>query len=191
MVGVLDVKRKSLAKDIYFLQNAKGSGLAPFDCWLCLRGIKTMALRIEKQQTKGGGSVLSFQTGSLALSKHIIENTRLFSITVSFGSVKALISLPCFMSHASIPSEIRKSRGLTEDLIFLSVGIEDAKGLIVDLNQAIKSASVISKEGRIIMETSYQLQRLQRGMEVFIQSSKCLDDMGLKGTVHQSCEQSS
>lgn len=178
MAGVLAVKRKSLAKDIYFLQNAEGSGLAPFDCWLCLRGIKTMALRIEKQQenarkiaeflsshpliekvyyaglpshpghnlhflqAKGGGSVLSFQTGSLALSKHIVENTRLFSITVSFGSVKSLISLPCFMSHASIPSEVRKSRGLSEDLIRLSVGIEDAEDLIVDLDQAIKSASV-------------------------------------------------
>lgn len=178
MAGVLAVKGESLAKDIYFLQNAEGSGLAPFDCWLCLRGIKTMALRIEKQQenarkiaeflsshplikkvyyaglpghpghslhflqAKGGGSVLSFQTGSLALSKHIVENTRLFSITVSFGSVKSLISLPCFMSHASIPSEVRKSRGLSEDLIRLSVGIEDAEDLIADLDQAIKSASV-------------------------------------------------
>lgn len=42
----------SLAKEIAFLQNAEGSGLAPFDCWLCLRGIKTMALRVEKQQVK-------------------------------------------------------------------------------------------------------------------------------------------
>lgn len=40
----------SLAKELYFLQNAEGSGLAPFDCWLCLRGIKTMSLRVEKQQ---------------------------------------------------------------------------------------------------------------------------------------------
>lgn len=178
MAGVLAVKGESLAKDIYFLQNAEGSGLAPFDCWLCLRGIKTMALRIEKQQenarkiaeflsthpvikevyyaglpghpghslhfsqAKGGGSVLSFQTGSLALSKHIVENTRLFSITVSFGSVKSLISLPCFMSHASIPSEVRKLRGLSEDLIRLSVGIEDAEDLIADIDQAIKSAFV-------------------------------------------------
>lgn len=153
-----------------------------------------MALRIKKQQEKGGGSVLSFQTGSLALSKHTVENTRLFSITVSFGSVKSLISLPCFMSHASIPSEVRKSRGLSEYLIRLSVGIEDAKDLIVDLDQAIKSASVISKEGRIIMETSYQVTRApdgNGGVYSALKSSKYLDDMGLKGTIHQSCEQSS
>ncbi|KAG8367836.1 hypothetical protein BUALT_Bualt16G0114100 [Buddleja alternifolia] len=175
MAGVLSIKGESLAKDLYFLQNAEGSGLAPFDCWLCLRGIKTMALRVEKQQenaqkiaefllshprvkrvnyagltghpgralhysqAKGAGSVLSFSTGSLALSKHIVETTKYFSITVSFGSVKSLISLPCFMSHASIPAAVRESRGLTEDLVRISVGIEDVDDLIADLGSALRT----------------------------------------------------
>ncbi|GFP92896.1 cystathionine beta-lyase chloroplastic [Phtheirospermum japonicum] len=175
MAGVLAIKGESLAKDLYFLQNAEGSGLAPFDCWLCLRGIKTMALRVEKQQenaqkiaefldshprvkkvnyaglpdhpgrslhysqAKGAGSVLSFLTGSLALSRHIVETTKYFSITVSFGSVKSLISLPCFMSHASIPAAVREARGLTEDLIRISVGIEDVNDLIADLDEALRT----------------------------------------------------
>uniref|UniRef100_A0A803N5F5 Cystathionine beta-lyase, chloroplastic n=1 Tax=Chenopodium quinoa TaxID=63459 RepID=A0A803N5F5_CHEQI len=178
MAGVLAVKRESLAKEVYFLQNSEGSGLAPFDCWVCLRGIKTMALRVEKQQdnaqriaeflsshprvkkvnyaglpdhpgrslhysqAKGAGSVLSFLTGSVALSKHIVETTKYFSITVSFGSVKSLISLPCFMSHASIPAEVREARGLTEDLVRISVGIEDVNDLIADLDHAFKTGPV-------------------------------------------------
>ena len=50
-ICILKISR--LAKELYFLQNSEGSGLAPFDCWICLRGIKTMALRIEKQQVSG------------------------------------------------------------------------------------------------------------------------------------------
>lgn len=178
MAGVLAVKGERLAKELYFLQNAEGSGLAPFDCWICLRGIKTMALRIEKQQdnaqkiaeflssnphvkkvnyaglpshpghslhysqAKGAGSVLSFLTGSLALSKHIVETTKYFGITVSFGSVKSLISMPCFMSHASIPAEVREARGLMEDLIRISVGIEDVNDLIADLDHAIRTGPI-------------------------------------------------
>lgn len=77
MVGVLAVKGERLAKEIYFLQNTEGSGLAPFDCWLYLRGIKTMSLRVEKQQGN---------------AQKIVE------------FLKSLISLPCFMSHASTPA---------------------------------------------------------------------------------------
>ncbi|CAI9095922.1 OLC1v1031960C1 [Oldenlandia corymbosa var. corymbosa] len=173
--GVLAVRGESLARSLYAIQSAEGAGLAPFDCWLCLRGIKTMALRVEKQQenaqkiaeflsnhprvkqvnyaglpthrghdlhfsqAKGAGSVLSFLTGSLALSKHVAETTEFFSITVSFGTVKSLISLPSFMSHSTIPAEVREARGLTEDLVRISVGVEDVNDLIADLDFALMS----------------------------------------------------
>lgn len=55
------------------------------------------------------------------------------------GSVKSLISMPCFMSHASIPAAVREARGLTEDLIRISVGIEDVNDLITDLDNALRT----------------------------------------------------
>ena len=185
MGGVVAVAMESLAKKIAFFQNAEGTGLAPFDCWLFLRGIKTLAIRVERAQqnaidianflqrqtmvkdlyyaglepkqhemlsnkqaakafkihmgqAKGGGSVLSFTTGSAALSRRIIDALRLFKLTVSFGSCNSLCEMPAYLSHASIPSE---ERTLPEDLIRLSIGIEDVNDLIEDLGHAFSLAT--------------------------------------------------
>lgn len=174
--GILSVASEELAKKVYFLQNAEGAGLSPFDCWLCLRGLKTMSLRMERQQANclamalwlekhpavkrvhyagltshpnyalharqaaGGGSLLSFETGNVDLSRALSEHLKLFKVTVSFGSTSSLVSLPCFMSHASIPREVRQARGLPDDLVRLSAGIEDEKDLIEDLEQAMAKA---------------------------------------------------
>jgi hypothetical protein len=161
-----------------FVINAAGNALAPFDCFLLLRGCKTLALRMDRQQTsamvvatyleqlgfvthypglashpgreihfrnaKGAGAVLSFETGSKELSESIIRGTRLWGISVSFGAVNSLISMPCVMSHASIPAEQRKERGLPEDLIRLCVGIEDVNDLLADLECALEDAGAIS-----------------------------------------------
>ncbi|CAI5739594.1 unnamed protein product [Hyaloperonospora brassicae] len=177
MSGIVIAKDPELCRDIYFYQNAEGTGLAPFDCWLLLRGIKTMSLRvlaaqknavkvanflndhpliqavhytnlldehspdrkIHDSQARGCGSVVCFRTGSLAFSQHLLTVTKLFKITVSFGSVNSLISLPGAMSHASIPEEVRKARSFPEDLVRLSIGVEDAEDLIKDLSQALQS----------------------------------------------------
>ncbi|KAG8471038.1 hypothetical protein KFE25_009459 [Diacronema lutheri] len=175
--GILSVRGKELVEQIAFIQNAEGSALGPFDCWLCLRGLKTMALRMERQQRNawrlaeflsrhplvtrvnypglaahpghalhmaqaaGPGSIVSFETGSVDASKAIVEAANLFSVTVSFGSTNSLISLPCFMSHASIPADVRAARGLPDDLVRISAGIEDADDLIADLGAALDAAS--------------------------------------------------
>jgi cystathionine beta-lyase len=175
--GVVAAKDPALAEKIAFLQNAEGSALGPFDSWLLLRGLKTLALRVDREeanarrvaeflrgrppvtrvhwagfedhpgravharQASGAGSVLSFETGSFDVSRKIVESLRLFKIAVSFGSVCSQASLPCRMSHASVPAELRASKApLPEDLVRLSVGIEDPEDLLEDLAQALDGA---------------------------------------------------
>ncbi|XP_038719807.1 cystathionine beta-lyase, chloroplastic-like, partial [Tripterygium wilfordii] len=125
--------------------------LASFDCWLCLRGIKTMALRVEKQQ-EDAQKIAEFLIIHVGEGKHKIDVLKAKASTVAgppvettlamletYSSVKSLISLPCFMSHASIPAAVREARGLTEDLIRISVGIEDVHDLIADLDYALRT----------------------------------------------------
>lgn len=174
MGGVIAVNDPKLEERLFAWVNATGSGLAPFDCWLFLRGIKTLKIRmaqqagnalviaqwLEKQGFKvnypglkshpqyelhhriatGNGAVLSFATGSVALSEQIVSRAKIWGITVSFGSCDSLISMPCRMSHAAIDKKTRQERGLMEDLIRLCVGIEDADDLISDLGEAIQDA---------------------------------------------------
>lgn len=84
-----------------------------------------------KADSVGELAVIHHMTAySIDASRTIVEETKLFKITVSFGSVSSLISLPCYMSHASIPAALRASRGLPDDLIRISTGIEDAKDLL-------------------------------------------------------------
>ena len=159
MAGVLAVNDHALGERLYFTINSSGCGLAPFDCWLLIRGIKTLGVRMEKQQAntqaiaefleakgfkvrypglkshpqydlhwsmaRGAGAVLSFETGNVTVSERIVEAARLWAISVSFGCVNSLISMPCKMSHASIDAKTRKERALPEDLIRLCVGIEE------------------------------------------------------------------
>ncbi|URE20201.1 Cys/Met metabolism PLP-dependent enzyme [Musa troglodytarum] len=134
MAGILAVKGDRL------MHRSLLNSYHPTQSELCRTSWPSWALvALFSGKAKGAGSVLSFLTGSLALSEHIVQSTTYFSVTVSFGSVKSLISLPCFMSHASIPASVREARGLTDDLVRISVGIEDIEDLIADLDYAIRS----------------------------------------------------
>ncbi|MGH9939334.1 MAG: cystathionine beta-lyase [Blastocatellia bacterium] len=175
--GALVVNDYDLHRQIAFQQNAEGAGLSPFDSWLLLRGMKTLSLRVERQnesarkiaeflsrrpavdrvyypgladhpgheihrnQSKGDGAVISFTTGDVDVSRQVVEATRLFDIAVSFGSVGSTISLPCRMSHASIPQALRERLAPPPDLVRISVGIEDVDDLIGDLSQAFALAA--------------------------------------------------
>lgn len=185
MAGVIAVNDAALADKLYFPINATGCGLAPYDCFLLERGVKTLGVRMERQQSNsqaiaeflerlgfpvrypglrshpqydlhhsiahGAGAVLSFETGDIALSERIVEGARLWAISVSFGCVNSLISMPCRMSHASIDAKTRQERALPEDLIRLCVGIEDVRDLIDDLRNALLLAGAVKvgSNGRI------------------------------------------
>lgn len=172
MAGVLATKSPKMAEDLYFVINATGTGLAPFDCWLLLRGLKTLSIRLERQQAnaakiaqflqaefglkvnypglkshpqykihrsfnRGYGAVLSFETGNYKKLELLVSKTNIYNVTVSFGCVNSLISMPGKMSHASIDEKTRKERDFPEDLIRVCVGIESAEDLISDLRGAL------------------------------------------------------
>jgi cystathionine beta-lyase len=180
--GAVITNDQEVHERLAFQQNAEGAGLSPFESWLLVRGLKTLALRVERQnqsaqkvaaflvnhplvsevfypglenhpghivhrsQAKGDGAVVSFTTGNGRFSERLAEATHLFRIAVSFGSVGSTISLPCRMSHSSIPLALRDRLGPPADLVRLSVGIEDVDDLIADLEQAL-TASRISLAG--------------------------------------------
>jgi cystathionine beta-lyase len=96
--------------------------------------------RLHNSMARGAGAVLSFETGDIGLSERIVESAKLWAISVSFGCVNSLISMPCRMSHASIDEKTRRKRGVPEDLIRLCVGIEDGDDLLDDLRRAVSQS---------------------------------------------------
>jgi len=177
MAGAVVVDDEELGDELYLIQNGEGAGLSPFDSYLLLRGMKTLSLRLDRQQANatrlaqllsahpavdgvyypglasddelrvhrsqasGDGAVLSFVTGDPEFSRALVEATKLFAITVSFGGVNSTISLPNYMSHASIPAHLRRQKSIPADLVRISVGVEDVDDLVDDLNQAFEVAA--------------------------------------------------
>ncbi|MHC4780024.1 MAG: cystathionine beta-lyase [Planctomycetota bacterium] len=174
--GIVVARDEEVARRLAFTQNAEGTALGPFDSWLLLRGIKTLALRIQRQeqnartvadylrahpavkrvhfcgfedhpgfelhfsQARGTGAVLAFETGSRARSQQFAERAKIFKIAVSFGSVHSQVCLPGEMSHACVPKKVRRVRGFPDDLVRLSMGIEDIEDLLADLERALSGA---------------------------------------------------
>lgn len=188
MAGVIAVNDNALGERLYFTINASGCGLSPFESFLLMRGIKTLKVRMEQQQSnaqeiaeflessgfkvrypglrshpqhdlhnsmaRGAGAVLSFETGSVEVSERIVEAAKLWAISVSFGCVNSLISMPCRMSHASIDAKTRQERALPEDIIRLCVGIEDVDDLKDDLSRAVSTLTSSSRQLRLTTRSS-------------------------------------
>jgi cystathionine gamma-lyase len=173
--GALVLNNEDAYEAIKFYQNAAGGVPSPFDSWLTLRGIKTLAVRMRqheenaiavakfldehprvekvyypglpthpdhalaKRQMSGFGGMVSFQfKGGYADVDKVVRRFKIFALAESLGGVDSLVCHPASMTHGSIPKDIRESRGLTDTLLRLSVGIEDADDLLADLEQALK-----------------------------------------------------
>src|SRR2546429_4768831 len=172
--GALVLNDEEAYESIKFYQNAAGGVPSPFDSWLTLRGIKTLAVRMRqheenartvakflaehprvekvyfpglpshpdhelaKRQMSGFGGMVSFQyKGTYTDIVQLVRRFKVFALAESLGGVESLVCHPASMTHGSIPKEIRESRGLTDTLLRLSVGIEDSADLLADLEQAL------------------------------------------------------
>jgi cystathionine gamma-lyase / homocysteine desulfhydrase len=173
VAGLVVAKDAAVGERLAFLQNAAGGVPGPQDCFLLMRGIKTLAVRmkeheanahklvdwlqarpevrkvyypglpthpgheIQRRQAGGFGGMISFDVGSGDLADQMLRRVRLFTLAESLGAVESLIEVPARMTHASIPADRRNELGVTDGLIRISVGIEDADDLIADLAQAM------------------------------------------------------
>lgn len=171
--GVLATNNDQLYADLKFMQNAVGAVPAPMDCFLVMRGLKTLHVRMERhaqnamsiarylekhpkvekviypgleshpqhaiarrQMSGFGGMITFFMKGGLPEARRFLERVKLFTLAESLGGVESLIEHPAIMTHASIPAETRKSLGIHDNLVRISVGIEDLADLQADLEQA-------------------------------------------------------
>lgn len=174
IAGALIAKDKKLGEELHFIQFASGAILGPMDSYLVLRGIKTLALRVQrhsengmkiaeylenypavnqvfypglsshpqydlaKKQMKDFGGMVSFtfKSGKKEDAVAFLEKLKVFTLAESLGGVESLANHPASMTHASIPAEKRAELGISDDLVRLSVGIEDAEDLLQDLEDA-------------------------------------------------------
>ncbi|WP_232695781.1 aminotransferase class I/II-fold pyridoxal phosphate-dependent enzyme [Brevibacillus daliensis] len=179
VAGLVVTKTEEIGNKLYAIQNGFGAILGVQDCWLVMRGLKTLKTRLDQatrnavqiadylsqhplvkhvyytglsshkghalqnSQASGHGAVLSFDLGGREQVKALFENLKLALVGVSLGGVESIYSYPVQMSHASMPKAEREKRGITDGLVRLSVGVEDAGDIIADLAQALQIAASV------------------------------------------------
>jgi cystathionine beta-lyase/cystathionine gamma-synthase len=171
--GILVSSRAKDAEWFAFVQKSVGAILSPFDSFLVLRGLKTLAVRMDRhessgraiaeylnkhakvkrllypglpdhpghevqsRQATGYGALITFDLGSYAAAKTLLDNLGVMSLAESLGGVETLISHPASMTHASVPLEKREELGMTDGVVRVSVGLEDLEDLVADLESAL------------------------------------------------------
>ncbi len=171
--GFLCAKDMEIVKKVRLIAKTTGGMLAPFDSWLAMRGIKTLSVRMERQQenagkvakwllkqkkitsvlypglkehkgyeigvqqTSGFGSMISFYTDSKETALQMLQKVKIVIFAESLGGTESLLTYPVLQTHPDVPQEMREHLGITETLLRLSVGLENAEDIIADLEQAL------------------------------------------------------
>jgi len=178
--GVVAV-RKELIEKILATRTTIGNCMDPHASWMLVRGMKTLAVRVARQnenalrvaefleqhakvrrvhypflnshpqqalaraQMSGGGGMVTFEVdGTGEDARRVSEALRLFTLAPSLGGVESLVCIPVLTSHLSVPDEERLRMGVTEQMIRLSVGIENAHDLMADLENALKAVGAVA-----------------------------------------------
>ncbi len=172
--GAILGERRFLERVLVPYLKHTGPALSPFNAWVLLKGLETLALRVEAQsataaalaafldahprvarvfypgleghprhalarrQMRGGGTVLAFRTGGgRERAFTVLDRLRLIAISNNLGDTKSLATHPASTTHSRIPAAERAAMGVTEDLIRISVGLEETEDLIADLDRAL------------------------------------------------------
>ena len=171
LAGFIVTNNEEVQEKLRFIIKTTGAGLAPFDCWLILRGIKTLGIRMErsqenaikiadwlkeqpvvkhvyypglqehpgyeimKKQARGFGAMLTFELTKKEYAINILEKVRMIKYAESLGGVETLITYPMTQTHADVPEHIRKQNGITDCVLRMSVGIENVKDLLNELEE--------------------------------------------------------
>lgn len=157
--GFLCCRDPEIAETFRLLSKTVGSTLGPFECWLCLRGLKTLALRMERHKSNAlrvrewlmesplveqvyyaGSGMISFTVRDRDLALGILKNIRLITFAESLGGTESLLTYPTVQTHPDVPEKQKQRLGITDKLLRLSVGIENPEDIVADLARAFDAA---------------------------------------------------
>ena len=165
MAGALVVADPDLGERLMYRLNTTGATLGPFDCFLLLRGLKTLSLRMARHEANarrvaafleadarvtrvlypGRSGMISFDLADDVDIAAFLGAVRVFTFAESLGGVESLVTCPSVQTHADVPLATRAAYGLTDRLLRLSVGIEDPDDLVADLERALTAAGAAGR----------------------------------------------
>ncbi len=177
LAGIITTNNEELHNKMMHVQKTIGNGLSPFESWLALRGVKTLAVRMDKHQDntykvaeflknhpkiqqviypgfkdfkgydvmkkncnanfKGGGMISFYIDTDFNGAAKFLGSLKIIQLAESLGGIESLVCIPARMTHASVPKSLRETNGITDNLIRISIGIENIEDIIEDLSSSL------------------------------------------------------